>query len=369
MNRRTLLESAIALSATAVWPILSEGALPKTAGVRTGDPHRRRALINPRQLRRGDLIGLVAPSGSTNATYVDARVKQLEAKGFRVKLSRNLFQVRGNTAGTAKQRADDLHTMFTDDEVQAIWAIRGGSGASQILPLLDYPLIRRHAKIFIGFSDITALHLAMLKHSGLVTFHGPTAPAATISDYSWTQLEAVLMHPREQTTLYMAEANRLEAARSSAGASEFAMRVLSPGVAEGQLIGGNLAVLSALMGTPYAPDWRGALLFLEEIREAPYRIDRMLTQLKQVTPFEQAAGLMLGVFRRSVDSPESTDTEPRLTLEMAIDDHFRGLRVPAVYGMSFGHISHNLTLPLGVRARLDTTAQTLTLLEPAVLAR
>jgi muramoyltetrapeptide carboxypeptidase len=167
----------------------------------------------------------------------------------------------------------------------------------------------------------------------------------------------------------MAEANRLESARNVPSASEYAWRVLTPGVAEGRLVGGNLAVLSALMGTPYAPDWRGALLFLEEIREAPYRIDRMLTQLKQVMPFEQAAGILLGVFRRSVDSPESSDAEPRLSLDMAIDDHFRGLRVPAVYGMSFGHISHNLTLPLGVRARLDTAAQTLTLLEPAVQSR
>ncbi|MFN5028689.1 MAG: LD-carboxypeptidase, partial [Burkholderiales bacterium] len=254
-------------------------------------------------------------------------------------------------------------------EVDAIWALRGGSGASQMLPLIDYRLIRNNPKIFIGFSDITALHLAILKHSGLVTFHGPTAPGPTISDYSMTQLQAVLMHPRDQTTIYMSDANRVEAENAVPGAAEYKLRTLTPGVAEGRLIGGNLAVLSALIGTPYAPDWRGALLFLEEIREAPYRIDRMLTQLKQAIPFNDAAGVMLGVFRRSIDAGATADGEPRLLLEQAIDDHFAGLRVPAVYGFSFGHITNNFTIPLGVRARLDTGAQTLTLLEAAVTAQ
>ena len=339
-----------------------------------------RPLNKPEQLKRGDLIGLTAPSGSTNAAYLEQRVKHLEASGFKVKVSKNILAVRGNTAGTIAERVADLHEMFSDRDVRAIWALRGGSGASQLLPSIDYALIRRNPKIFIGFSDITALHLAMLKHAGLVTFHGPTAPSPTISDYSMTQLEAVLMHPRPQTTLYMSTENQREAERANPQASEFKLRALVPGVAEGPLIGGNLAVLSALIGTPYAPDWRGALLFLEEIREAPYRIDRMLTQLAQAQSLNNAAGVMLGVFRRSVDSlnpanstPATTattpDIEPRLSLELVIDDHFAKLRVPAMYGLSFGHIGHNMTLPLGVRARMDTAAQTVTLLEAAVTER
>lgn len=366
MNRRDLLLAASAAAAALVAPRVNA----KTQTTRAaGNLTRAATIIKPAQLKRGDLIGLIAPSGGSNSAYVEARVKHLEASGFRVKLSKNILAVRGNTAGTPQQRVSDLHEMFRDRVVDAIWALRGGSGASQMLPLIDYGLIRNHPKIFIGFSDITALHLAILKHSGLVTFHGPTAPGPTISDYSMTQLEAVLMHPRDHTTIYMSDKNRVEAESAVAGAAEFKLRTLTPGVAEGRLIGGNLAVLSALIGTPYAPDWRGALLFLEEIREAPYRIDRMLTQLKQSIPFNDAAGMMLGVFRRSVDAGAAADSEPRLPLEQAIDDHFAGLRVPAAYGFWFGHITNNFTIPLGIRARLDTNAQTLTLLEAAVTAQ
>ena len=366
-RRRWLALLSLAISASTLAPSAS-------AAIKAS-PARR--LIKPAQLKRGDLIGLTAPSGSTNAAYLEQRVKHLEASGFKVKVSKNILAVRGNTAGTVAERVADLHEMFSDRDVRAVWALRGGSGASQLLPSIDYGLIRRNPKIFIGFSDITALHLAILKYSGLVTFHGPTAPSPTISDYSMTQLEAVLMHPRPQTTLYMSAENQREAERANPQASEFKLRALVPGVAEGPLIGGNLAVLSALIGTPYAPDWRGALLFLEEIREAPYRIDRMLTQLAQSQSLNNAAGVMLGVFRRSVDSlnpanttPATTpDIEARLSLELVIDDHFAKLRVPAMYGLSFGHIGHNMTLPLGVRARMDTAAQTVTLLEAAVTER
>lgn len=366
MKRRDLLLAAIA--AASVLVAARAFAAPNQAKS-TDRLTRAASIIKPRRLKHGDLIGLVAPSGGSNPAYVEARVKHLEGLGFRVKLSRNILAVRGNTAGTPQQRVADLHDMFRDREVDAIWALRGGSGASQMLPLIDYRLIRNNPKIFIGFSDITALHLAILKHSGLVTFHGPTAPGPTISDYSMAQLQAVLMHPRDQTTIYMSDANRVEAENAVPGAAEYKLRTLTPGVAEGRLIGGNLAVLSALIGTPYAPDWRGALLFLEEIREAPYRIDRMLTQLKQAIPFNDAAGVMLGVFRRSIDAGATADGEPRLLLEQAIDDHFAGLRVPAVYGFSFGHITNNFTIPLGVRARLDAGAQSLTLLEAAVSDR
>jgi muramoyltetrapeptide carboxypeptidase len=304
------------------------------------------------------MVGLVAPSGATNAAFVELRVRNLERFGFRVKVATHILATRGNTAGTVAERVSDLHAMFADPEVNAIWAVRGGSGASQLLPALDYGLIRRHPKIFVGYSDLTALHLAILRYSNLVTFHGPTASAA-FSDYAATQLEAVLMNPRSETTIYMSSGNQREAEKSN----EFKLRTLTPGVAEGPLIGGNLSVLSAMIGTPYAPDWKGALLFLEEISEAPYRIDRMLTQLSQSRSFNDAAGIALGVFRRSVSN---ADGEPSLTLEQALDDHFSKLRVPALYGCSFGHIADNLTLPLGIRARLDTNAQTITLLEPAV---
>jgi muramoyltetrapeptide carboxypeptidase len=319
------------------------------------------------------LIGLVAPSGGTNAAFVEQRVRNLEAFGFRVKLAKNILSVRGNTAGTPQERVADLHEMFLDREVRGIWAVRGGSGASQMLPLINYDLIRKHPKVFVGFSDITALHVALLNHAGLVTFHGPVA-SARFTDYSATQLEAVLMHPRAETVLYPSIENERSANNpATPQADEFRLRTLTPGIAEGRLIGGNLSVLSALMGTPYAPDWRGAILFLEEIREAPYRIDRMLTQLDQSLAFKHAAGVALGVFRRSVDSATPSTTpdpdNPSLTLDMALDDHFRNKAVPAVYGLSFGHVPNNMTLPVGVRARLDAATGIITLREAAVADR
>ncbi|NJR71938.1 MAG: LD-carboxypeptidase [Gammaproteobacteria bacterium] len=300
---------------------------------------------------------MVAPSGATKDDFVQTRVKNLEAFGLKVKVSANILATRGNAAGTPQQRVSDLHAMFLDRDVKAIWAVRGGSGASQLLPLLDYGLIRRNAKILVGYSDITALHLALLKHSRLVTFHGPTA-SANFTDYTATQLEAVLMHPRDETTIYMSQANTTRALT----AAEFRLKTIHHGVATGRLIGGNLSVLTALIGTPYAADIRDAILFLEDVSEAPYRIDRMLTQLNQSQAISTAAGVMLGMFTRV----KNDENEPALTMEQALADHFGNINIPAAYGYSFGHIAHQFTIPVGIRARLDTKAETLTLLEATV---
>lgn len=355
MHRRHFISSAAALWAAG----LSAGSLAATRLPTKRAPSPGK-LLKPAQLKRGDLIGLIAPSGATNAAFVEQRVKNLERFGFRVKVSKNILAARGNAAGSPQQRVADLHDMFTDREVRGIWAVRGGSSASQMLPFIDYGLIRRHPKVLVGYSDITALHHALLARAGLVSFHGPVAGGG-FTDYSATQLEAVLMHPREQTTFYMAEANVREAEK----AGEFKRRTLVPGVAEGPLIGGNLSVMSALVGTPYIADWKGALLFLEDVGEAPYRLDRMLTQLQQARAFNESAGVMFGVFRRA----RSPEDEPSLTLEQAVDDHLAALKVPSVYGYSFGHIANQFTIPVGIRARLDTHAETVTLLEPAVTER
>lgn len=342
-----LATMAAAMSVSGLLPSVANAAKPS-----------RHTIIKPAALKRGNLIGLIAPSGATTTEAVERCVKNLEAFGMRVKVSKNILATRGNTAGTVAERVADIHAMFLDREVKAVWAARGGSGCSQLLPFLDYKLIRQHPKILVGYSDITALHLALFRQAGLVSFHGPVA-SSSFSDYAATQLEAVLMHPRRETTIYMSANNQSQAQT----ADEFRIRTFRHGIAEGRLIGGNLAVLAALVGTPYAADWQDALLFLEDIREAPYRIDRMLTQLKQSQSFARAAGIMLGVFRRS----NAPDGDPSLTLEQTLDDHFATLTKPAVYGYSFGHIPQQFTIPVGIRARLDTRTETLTLLEPAVI--
>jgi muramoyltetrapeptide carboxypeptidase len=324
--------------------------------------HRR--LIKPPMLRPGSLVGLIAPGGVLDDSIIQKCVQNLESLGFRVKPSNNIRAAWGGYAGTVQQRLDDLHRMFSDPDVKAIWTARGGSGCSGLLPGIDYPMIRRHAKILIGYSDITALHLALYRRAGLVTFHGPVA-WSTPNDYAVSQMQAVLMTPRRETEIHMSSENE----RRSVTQSEFVSRTFRHGIAEGPLVGGNLSIVAALAGTPYGAEIRNHLLFLEEVREAPYRVDRLLTQLQQSAAgfghargLAHAAGVMLGVFSRS-NAPAD---DKSLSLNEVLDDHFANSPVPAVYGYSFGHIAHQCTLPIGIRARLDTASRTLTLLEAAV---
>lgn len=316
----------------------------------------RRTLVKPPRLRPGDLVGMVSPGGVLDDAGIQKRVVNLESLGFRVRLGDHIRAAYGGYAGTPMQRAADLHRMFADREVRAIWAARGGSGCLQVLPLLDYGLARRHAKIVVGFSDITALHLALHHRAGLASFHGPTA-GSTFTDFSVGNLRAVLMEGGTPV-FRLAEEHLAKAATQP----QFRPRTIGAGVAEGPLWGGNLSMVCAMMGTPYLADPAGALLFLEEVGEAPYRVDRMLTQLRHAGLLGRASGLLLGVFQRC----EPPDDEPSVSLAEAIDDNAGAVSRPAVYGYSFGHVPHQYTLPVGIRARLDTQARTVTLLEPAV---
>lgn len=323
-------------------------------------------LIKPHVLGSGAVAGLIAPGGVVDDSIIEKCVRNLASAGFVVKLGKNIRAAHGGYAGTVAQRLADLHDMFLDNEVKAIWTARGGSGCTALLPHIQYPLIRAHPKILIGYSDITALHLALFRHAGLVTFHGPAA-WSTFSDYSVSQMQAVLMSPRSETEISMS----VENSRKAIEQPEFALRTMRHGVAEGRLIGGNLSVLSALIGTPFAAPIRNSLLFLEDVSEPPYRIDRMLTQLQQSVGalgqrdgLRHAAGVMLGVFSKV----RARDGDASLTLDEVIEEQLGNLPIPTVYGYSFGHIAHQFTLPIGVRARLDTAQQTLTLLEPAVIA-
>jgi muramoyltetrapeptide carboxypeptidase len=313
--------------------------------------------VKPRRLRDGDVVGLIAPSGVLDPAGVERRVRNLESLGFKVRLGRHLLASRGGYAGSAGQRVGDLHAMFRDPEVAGVWAARGGSGASALLPLIDYDLVRAHPKVLVGFSDITVLHLALYRHAGLVSFHGLTA-GSTYAPFSVEHLRAVLMEPRAGHVLVDARENLARAGKDA----QYAPKTWRGGVAEGRLVGGNLSNVAALMGTPYAPAGKGHVVFLEDVREAPYRVDRLLTQLHQAGLTAHAAGIILGVFDKCVPP----DDEPSLTLAETLDDHFGNSPVPAGYGYSFGHIAPQFTIPVGIRARFDADARTITLLEPAV---
>ncbi|MBL8520637.1 MAG: LD-carboxypeptidase, partial [Betaproteobacteria bacterium] len=329
---------------------------PWTARASSAQPARR--LLRPPRLARGNVVGLVAPSGVTNDSEIERATRTLETFGFTPKYGANIRAAWGGYAGSIAERVADLHAMFRDREVKAIFAIRGGSGASGLLPHLDYSLMRANPKILTGYSDITALHLAILRRAGLVTFHSPVATSRP-NDYWHYHFLRILTEPQPTYTMHMS----IENERRSEKEPQFGIRTYRHGVAEGRLTGGNLSIVASLAGTPYAAETGGRILFLEDVREAPYRIDRMLTQLNQAAPFARTAGVMFGVFTRA----EARDDDRSLTLDEVISHHLAPLKVPAVAGYSVGHIAHQMTLPIGVRARLDTREQTLTLLEPAVI--
>jgi muramoyltetrapeptide carboxypeptidase len=314
-------------------------------------------LIKPPRLKKGDLVGLIAPGGYTSDASIQKAVKNIEALGYRVKPGNYLREVWGNYGGTVAARIADLHGMFRDPDVKAIWAIRGGSGCISLLKHLDFELIRKHPKILLGYSDITALHLAIHRHAGVVTFHGPVA-SSTLSDYATEHMLAVLSDPRASYTIPMSVENEQRAMQEP----HYAIRTVHGGTATGPLLGGNLSLVSALAGTPYAADFKDSLLFLEEVNEEPYRIDRWMTQLDLAVGLDKAAGIMIGICENC--GPQGNGSS--LTLDETFDVHLQPLHVPAVTGYSIGHIRNQFTIPVGVRATLDTQAQTLTLLEPAV---
>ncbi|MGI4845046.1 MAG: S66 peptidase family protein [Janthinobacterium lividum] len=336
----------------------SVAAALSAPGLAAAAPRRSASrLIKPPRLRPGDLVGLIAPGGYADDRLIEKAVRNIEALGLRVKVGTYIRAVHGNYAGSVQQRLADLHAMFADPEVKMIWPIRGGSGCISLLSKLDYGLIRRHPKILLGYSDITALHLAIHNKTGLVTFHGPVA-SSTLADYPREHMMAVLCDPQPSYTIPMAPENALKAETMP----HFGIRTLTSGTATGALLGGNLSIVAALCGTPYAADFRKALLFLEEVDEAPYRLDRWMTQLDLSFGFANAAGVMVGI----CEDCAPQEGRRSLSLDETFDQHLKPLTIPAVTGYSIGHIRHQFTIPVGVRARLDTGSRTVTLLEPAV---
>jgi muramoyltetrapeptide carboxypeptidase len=278
----------------------------------------------------------------------------MKSLGLRVKWSGNLSREYGYLAGKDRRRLKDLHAMFRDPEVQAVWCIRGGYGSGRLLPSLDYDLIRRHPKILVGYSDITALLNAVRRETGLVCFHGPVS-SSEFSDYTLGQVRNMLFEPAAGRVIRPAESDGSD----HPSHVPFSIR---KGKAEGILVGGNLSLVAALCGTPFQPDVEDKILFLEDVGEKPYRIDRMLTQLRQSLPLEKAAGVMLGKFAGC--EPGADDRS--LSLAETLEDRLRDLKIPVGYGFPFGHIRDQCTLPVGAQVRIDTRHMTVEILEPVV---
>jgi muramoyltetrapeptide carboxypeptidase len=345
MKRRDLLKGA------AMLPFLAQSVFSesrKSSG--------RKNIIKPKRLSKGDTVAVIAPSSGVEPEGFEKALQNLADLGLKTKAGKSARARNGFLAGTDKERLDDLHQAFADKEIKAVWCVRGGYGASRFLPELDFNLIKRNPKILIGYSDITALHTAIYQNTGLVTFHGPVA-ASTYSDYAKKHVVNVLMNP---SAPYKIEVSPDNIAKES---NLFKTEIITGGKCRGELIGGNLSLLTALAGTPSAlRNTKGKLLFIEDVGEQPYRIDRMLTQLKQSIDMRQLAGIALGVFEDC--NPKTNDTQ---SLMDVLKDRLGKLGIPVIYGLSFGHIRDQFTLPVGIEAELDTENAAITLLETSVV--
>ncbi|MBC7938285.1 MAG: LD-carboxypeptidase, partial [Chitinophagaceae bacterium] len=312
--------------------------------------------MRPRRLHSGDTVALVNPSGAIyeRAPY-DVAIESLQALGFKVREAPHLRARYGHLAGSDAQRAADVNAMFADPGVHGILAMTGGSGGNRILPLVDYAAIARTPKFLGGFSDLTALLNAVQVRTGLVTFHSPMGASEwnefSVRHFRGTVMEGqamLLANPKERDDALISKANRTTTLRG--------------GTARGPLVGGNLAVLSAMAGSAYWPRFDGAVLFLEEVNEYIYRVDRMLSTLKLAGALDRLAGVVLGGFT-NCNPGEGFGT---LTLDEVFDDYFKPLNVPVYSGASFGHIKRKFTLPVGVDVEIDADAGTLRYLQPAV---
>lgn len=313
--------------------------------------------VKPPRLRAGDTVGLIEPAGFTDDTFDLEPVKQnIIAMGLKPKPSRHLTDRYGYLAGKDADRAADVNDMYADPDVKAIFAVRGGWGCARILPYLDFARIRANPKLLIGYSDITALHLAFAARAGFTTIHGPVASSGW-NRFSWDYFRAVAFDGATPTfTNPVGTEDRLVQRIGS-------IRTFGAGKATGRLLGGNLTVLAALMGTPWMPDFTGAILFIEDIGEQPYRIDRMLTQLALGGVLGKLAGV---VFGQCTDCGPAGASYGGFTLSEVLDQHLRPLGIPVFQGAQFGHVASQFSLPVGAMAEMDADAGTIRLLEPAV---
>lgn len=318
------------------------------------------AIVRPRRLAPGDGVGLVAPANATfESVDVQVATESLQALGLRVQVGPHLTDRHGYLAGQDRDRAADINAFFDDSSIRAVLPIRGGWGSSRVLPYLDFDVIRRNPKILVGFSDISALLLAVHARTGLVTFHGPNGMGRWDA-FSLDYFKRILMQGEAVTF----ENPRQLADRNVLTQTENRVMTISGGRARGPLLGGNLTVLTTIVGSPYLPVWDGAILFCEDIGEDYYRIDRMLTQLKLAGILARLSGFIFGT---CADCGPGAAAFGALTLEEIFADHIKPLGIPAWAGAMIGHGAPQWTLAEGLHVEANADAGTIRMLEPAVV--
>ena len=348
MKRRELLAAA--------------GAIPAAAFLSSPSSHAQVGSLpnKPRRLKAGDTVGLVAPANATfNTVELDIARESLEALGLKVRVGGHLRDRHGYLAGQDRDRAADINGFFRDRDIAAVLPIRGGWGSARLLPYLDFDMIRRNPKLVVGYSDVTALLTSLYARGGLVTFHGPNGMGRWDA-YSLEYFKRVLFNAEAVTfanTPRTSDNNVLTPTQNR-------IRTITPGTARGTLIGGNLTVLTAIMGSPYLPSFQGAILFLEDVGEDIYRIDRMLTTLKLAGVLSQIRGFVFGTCSECGPGDGGYGA---LTFEELWADHIAPLKIPAWAGAMIGHGMPQWTLPVGATVEIDATAGSIRMTEPAVL--
>lgn len=306
--------------------------------------------IKPKGLIKGDLIGITSPAGSIwNKAHISKIQGILENLGFRTTVGKTCYEQDGFLAGSDQMRASELMEMFENKSIRGILTMRGGWGCARILDLLNYDIISKNPKVIMGFSDITSLINAIYSKTGLITYHGPCGYSSW-GDFSTEEVMKTL-------------AIGLPRIMKNPPDNVDDIKTWSKGTAKGILVGGNLTVIASMIGTKYEPNWNNKILFLEEIKEEPYRVDRMLWQMKQAKVFDKISGLVIGSFRKC----EPEEPEKSFSLEEIFMQHFSTISIPVYQGASFGHIAPKFTLPIGLNVEMDADNYTIETLEKSVI--
>ena len=351
MDRRNFLSMGIGLSLASL--------IPEKLSAKNVTDKSDHTILKPARLRSGNKIGLVASAWSITENDLQLSIENVKLFGFKPVHSDKILGQYGYFSGTDQERADDFNNMINNPEIKGIIFVKGGYGCTRILDLVDYDMIKKNPKIIMGFSDNTALINSIHKNTGLITFHGPVG--RTIHrDYNKKQFENIAINPSNNYIIESAE-NDLQ---KSAEDKVFDRYTINSGKAQGKLTGGNLTLICSMTGTPYQIDLKDKIVMIEDIGEEPYRIDRMLTQLIACGELTKASGIAFGICK-GCDKSDKSSAPNSFTLREVIEDRIKPLKIPAVYGLSFGHNINNFTFPIGINAMLDADNMTITLMEMA----
>jgi len=295
-------------------------------------------MIRPKPLKKGDKIGLIGASSPTKQDRIEPSIKAMEDLGFEVVLGESCRGYHGFLSGSDELRAKDINKMFEDKSIKGIFAIRGGYGASRLLDMLDYNMIKKNPKVFAGYSDVTALHNVFNEKCKLITFHTPMASTELykgVDDYTMDYFKKNIFSNAPLGILKNPEGQEI--------------KTLVSGKAKGKLVGGNLSLVVSSMGTPYELDTKGKILFLEDVDEYPYRIDRMLLQLKQCGKFKDAAGIILGAWTNC----KANEGDNSLSLMEVFEELIKTENKPTIYNLACGHCMPTSSIPLGSEVKIN----------------